>query len=141
MLPKQVASPSDLIAAGLILRRDTARGSRWLLLQASKHREWGFPKGHQELGETLLQTAQRECAEECGIGLIAIEGPPLELHYSLPGGRSKRAVYFPALTACRDVILSHEHSTGSWFARQQVLESLAHPNIRALFQAYLRGLR
>jgi 8-oxo-dGTP pyrophosphatase MutT (NUDIX family) len=141
MLPKQVASPSDLIAAGVILRREFARGSRWLLLKASKHREWGFPKGHQEHGETLLQTAQRECAEECGIGLLAIEGPPLELHYSLPSGRSKRAVYYPALTACRDVILSHEHSAATWCTQSQVLETLAHSNIRALFQAYLRGLR
>jgi 8-oxo-dGTP pyrophosphatase MutT (NUDIX family) len=140
MLPKQVASPSDLIAAGLIVRREFARGSRWLLLKAAKHHEWGFPKGHQELGETLLQTAQRECAEECGIGLLAIEGPPLELHYSLPSGRSKRAVYFPALTACRDIILSPEHSAGFWYGESSVIDLLAHANIRALFQAYLRGL-
>ena len=40
-----------------------------------------------DVGE--LQTALRECAEECGIALVAIEGKPLEATYRLPSGRSK----------------------------------------------------
>ena len=78
------------LAAGLILRRDTADGPRWLLLRATKHGEWGFPKGHQDNGETPLQTAQRECAEECGLALIEIDGPPLEAHYRLNNGKMAR---------------------------------------------------
>jgi 8-oxo-dGTP pyrophosphatase MutT (NUDIX family) len=135
MLPVAAEAPHDLVAAGLILRRPTHKGPKWLLLRARKHREWGFPKGHQDPGETLLATALRECAEECGIALVAIEGAPLELHYSLPNGRSKRTVYFPALTSTSDVTLSHEHLDAGWFGIEQVHRMLPYSSIRALFRA------
>lgn len=125
----------EVVAAGLILRRHVARGSRWLLLRGSRHREWGFPKGHQEPGESLLDTALRECAEETGIGLVAIEGHPLELHYTLPSGRTKRSVYFPAVTASSAFSLSKEHSHGGWYEADEVQRLLPYPNLRALFKA------
>jgi len=140
MLARPVRPSPELIASGLIVRRAVGRSHRWLLLRGAKHHEWGFPKGHQEPRETLLATALRECAEETGIGLVAIEGAPLELHYAVPSGRSKRAVYFPAVTSCVEITLSDEHIAASWFTRELVLERLGHPNIRALFLAYLRGL-
>ena len=70
--------PQPVIAAGVLLRRQAASGDRWLLLKSTKHGEWGFPKGHQDPGETTLQTALRECVEETGISLLAIDGDPLE---------------------------------------------------------------
>ncbi len=143
MQPKgdSAATSTDLTASGLILRRVGGKGDRWLLLKARKHREWGFPKGHQEHGETMLATALRECAEETGIALLAIDGAPLELHYRLPSGRSKRVVYFPAVTATREVALSHEHVAAEWFDAEEVRERLAHPNLRSLFNAYLVSRR
>ncbi len=126
------------VAAGFILRRLVGSSSRWLLLRSSRTKEWGFPKGHQEHGETLLQTAQRECAEECGIALLSFEGPPLELHYRLPSGRSKRVVYYPAITGTARVVLSDEHDEGVWFTRDEVNEHLSHDNLRALFAACVR---
>ncbi len=40
-----------------------------ILFLIVKHAEghWGFPKGHQDFGETPLQTAERELFEETGI--------------------------------------------------------------------------
>lgn len=134
-----VESSSVLVAAGLILRRGEQAASRWLLLRDSRRGEWGFPKGHQDPGETLSETALRECAEETGIGLVAIEGPPLELHYRLPNGRTKRTVYFPALTACPDVTLSEEHREARWCRRAEVLDRLTHASLRALFLSILRS--
>jgi tRNA nucleotidyltransferase (CCA-adding enzyme) len=127
-------------AAGLLLRRIVEGESRWLLLKASKHGEWGFPKGHQDDGETPLQTAIRECAEECGIGLVAIEGPPLEATYLLPNGRAKRVVYYPALTSEIHVLLSHEHRSHAWLSANGVIQRLGHANLVLLFRAYLHTL-
>jgi tRNA nucleotidyltransferase (CCA-adding enzyme) len=127
-------------AAGLLLRRLVDSESRWLLLKASKHGEWGFPKGHQDDGETPLQTAIRECAEECGIGLVAIEGPPLEATYLLPNGRAKRVVYFPALTSETHVQLSDEHLSHAWLSADGILQRLGHANLVLLFRAYLHTL-
>jgi 8-oxo-dGTP pyrophosphatase MutT (NUDIX family) len=127
-------------AAGLLLRRVVDGQNRWLLLKASKHGEWGFPKGHQNAGETPLQTAIRECAEECGIALVAIEGPPLEATYLLPSGRAKRVVYFPALTSEFAVHLSHEHLNHAWLSASGVINRLGHANLVLLFRAYLHTL-
>jgi 8-oxo-dGTP pyrophosphatase MutT (NUDIX family) len=128
------------VAAGLLLRRRGDKVDRWLLLKASKHGDWGFPKGHQDPGESLWQTALRECVEETGIALVAGDGPARELVYTLPDGRRKRAVYFPAVTASETWELSHEHDDARWFDADAVLKHLRHANLRALFGAYLRGV-
>ncbi|MBA3708916.1 MAG: NUDIX domain-containing protein [Planctomycetes bacterium] len=138
---RQKHQHTELVACGLILRRSARGGPLWLLLKAAKHREWGFPKGHQDDGESVIETALRECAEECGIGLVAIDGPALELHYAVPNGRQKRTVYFPAITACSDVTLSREHVSAKWFDADGVMKHLPHPNIRALFRASLHAIR
>lgn len=127
-----------LVAAGVILRRRTAAGESWLLLKSAKHKEWGFPKGHQENGESTLRTALRECVEECGIALLAIDGDPLELNYLLPSGKAKKVVYFPAITASDSVVLSDEHCAWRWAAASEVRKRLDHPNLIRLFDSYLR---
>lgn len=131
---------TDPIAAGLLLRRRSDKTDRWLLLKASKHGDWGFPKGHQDAGESLWQTALRECVEEAGIALVAGDGPARELVYSLPDGRRKRVVYFPAVTSSETWELSDEHDDANWFVAESVMKRLHHSNLRALFAAYVRQL-
>lgn len=129
--------PSDLVAAGFFLRH--ADQPRWLLLRATKHGEWGFPKGHVDAGETLVQTALRECAEECGIALVEILGPPTWDSYQVPSGRRKTTVYYPAQTAITAVELSNEHDRARWCAADEVAELLAHPGLTGLFRQALRS--
>jgi len=46
------------------------RGDRFLLVRRAKppnQGRWGFPGGVQELGETVIEAAQRELAEETGV--------------------------------------------------------------------------
>jgi 8-oxo-dGTP pyrophosphatase MutT (NUDIX family) len=135
------AQGDEVMAAGLILRRETGRGPRWVLLCGSRTREWGFPKGHQEPGESLYDCALRECAEETGIGLVAVDGQPMELHYRLPNGRLKCAIYFPAVTACRELVISREHRQGSWFSEREVLERIRFANLASLFLAITAAAR
>ena len=40
-----------------------------LLVRGRKSNKWSFPKGHKERGETYLECAIRETAEEAGIAL------------------------------------------------------------------------
>lgn len=127
---------SDLVASGLFLRQPAAG---WLLLRATKHGEWGFPKGHQDPGEDLVQTALRECAEEAGIALITIVGRPVFDHYSVPNGKSKTTVYYPAETATVDVHLSSEHDRFRWCSSTEAHDLLAHPQLRTLFQRAVKA--
>ena len=54
--------------AGAITVRDTAKGPEVLLVRAKRDpSQWIFPKGHQEKGETLAETAVRELKEEGGV--------------------------------------------------------------------------
>ena len=59
---------------------------------------WGFPKGHQDFGETPLQTAKRELFEETGIEDAEIrENIRFEEHYQYEDGGTvfnKTVVYF-----------------------------------------------
>lgn len=130
-----VIPPGTLIAAGLFLRH--ADDPRWLLLQSRKSREWGFPKGHQDPGETLLATARRETAEETGIGLFACDDTPHLLSYQVPSGRPKLVVYFPAVTRETEVVLSTEHMAFRWATQAEVLKLVKHPNLVDVFKAHV----
>lgn len=134
LIPRLPAS--DFVASGLFLRH--ADQPRWLLLRATKHGEWGFPKGHVDPGETLVQTALRECAEECGIALVEILGPPVCTTYQMAGRITKTTVYYPAMTATSAVELSAEHDRAQWCAADEVGSRLVHPGLVALFRQALR---
>lgn len=131
----------DVLAAGMLLRRPTAEGDRWLLLRASSHGEWGFPKGHADPGEALARTARRECAEECGIALLAVEAAPIGVRYRLPDGRMKRVEHFPAVTHQARVALSAEHGEHRWADADEVVALLPHAQLRELFTTWQRSLR
>ena len=123
----------DIWAAGLILKRITTDGPRYLLLQSSKHGEWGFPKGHIDPGEALWPAAVRECAEESGIGLFASSGEPVHISYQLPKGL-KHVVYWPAITNQERIQLSDEHRKGCWLSHEDVLDRLNHENLKDVFR-------
>ena len=60
-----IPGPSPRRAAGAVVFRRTERGVRLLVLRAYKN--WDFPKGLIEPGETELDAAKRETAEETGL--------------------------------------------------------------------------
>lgn len=55
-------------AAGAVVFRRTERGVRLLVLRA--YRNWDFPKGRIEPGESELEAAKREVAEETGLAAL-----------------------------------------------------------------------
>src|SRR3977135_747225 len=63
-------------AAGAVVFRRTERGPRLLLLRAYKN--WDFPKGMIEPGESELDAAKRETLEETG--LAGLEFPFNDTH-------------------------------------------------------------
>ncbi|TVR46196.1 MAG: NUDIX domain-containing protein [Planctomycetota bacterium] len=130
------------VAAGVILRRwdSDCQAWLWLLLRNRRRGDWGMPKGHQEAAEDLRECALRECAEETGIALLALEDPPFELVYTLPSGRPKRVVYFPAETAQDNVTLSPEHNQFAWLDQRGVRKRLSHETLIRIFNAHLAQL-
>ncbi|MFZ9737183.1 MAG: bis(5'-nucleosyl)-tetraphosphatase [Prochlorotrichaceae cyanobacterium] len=77
---------------------------RYLLILHQKG-HWAFPKGHQEPGETALETAQREVQEETGLTEFqVIRDRSFQEYYEFqsPKGYSiaKTVTYFVALLPC-----------------------------------------
>lgn len=60
---------------------------------------WLFPKGHVEPGETLLETALREVAEETGLHVHCPHpDTPLVSRYTNPKGIAREVTYFVCTT-------------------------------------------
>lgn len=57
-------------SAGVVVARRASSGWRLLVLRA--YRNWDFPKGRVEPGETPLDATMRETAEEAGISDLAL---------------------------------------------------------------------
>jgi 8-oxo-dGTP pyrophosphatase MutT (NUDIX family) len=64
----EVAALFTLVEAGGGLVRNTSGD----LLLIFRHDHWDLPKGKQEPGETMAETALREVEEECGIGELML---------------------------------------------------------------------
>ena len=108
--------------------RRTERGPRLLLLRA--YRNWDFPKGTIEPGESELDAAKRETLEETG--LADLEFPFGDEHQdTLPYAGGKVARYFLAETEKSDIELpvspelGHpEHHEWRWVSLDEAEELL-----------------
>lgn len=122
-------------ACGFVLYRTGGDGAlEYLLLTNRKRDEPGLAKGHQESGETELETAWRETEEETGLtDLGRAQDFRREIHYvaERKGKRyDKTVVYFAARVHSGEVRLSPEHSAFSWEPLARARERLPHAVLR-----------
>lgn len=91
---------APLTHGGAVVYRETAAGPEFLLVEASRSKDWVFPKGHVDPGETPSQAAVRETREEAGIdGTL---GPSLGTQEFEAGGERVRVAWW-LLRAEREV--------------------------------------
>ena len=53
---------------------------------------WSFPKGHQEIGETDIETAVRETKEETGLDVEVIDTNPIKTGHLRHGGTAYKEI-------------------------------------------------
>ena len=128
-----MVSKRGQLSAGVVLVNLTNRKLRFLLLRA--YRNWDFPKGMVEAGETPLDAAQREVLEETAIEDISFDWGPVFIDTG-PYRRDKVARYYLARARQREFELRvnpelgyPEHQEACWVGYDKAL-SLVSPRLK-----------
>ncbi len=126
----------------VLINRDNSQ-IKYLLLKYP-HGHIDFAKGHIDPGETLIQCAKRELAEETSITDVQIiDGFFEQINYTYQEDSKshyKTVDYFLAETDSTDVKVSHEHTGFMWCDFETALKELSFDNARTLLikaQAFL----
>ena len=112
----------------IVIYRD---GDRYKTLLVRNHngRNYSFPKGHVEKGETEKQTAVREVKEETGLDIEIIDSFREVADYCPFGKIKKRVVFFMAQTFSDKVELQEEEiDSFIWVDLQQARKMCTYDN-------------
>jgi bis(5'-nucleosidyl)-tetraphosphatase len=130
-------------SAGFVIFR-LERGVREYLLLYKKadgiYREnWSFPKGWPDKGESDLDAAKRETAEEAGITQIKqIAGFKATSKYSFQDSKgeliSKTVTWFLGETKQKAVKVSWEHAGFEWLAYAEAMEQLTYRSDKTVLE-------
>jgi 8-oxo-dGTP pyrophosphatase MutT (NUDIX family) len=124
--------------AGSIVVRLDAREPQVLLVTARRNpRNWIFPKGHIEKGESPEQAALRETREEAGISAKLI-GPAGILEYGFLGAKA-RVEYFLVLFT-REAGPPEDGRQRMWCRLDDALDRLSYKNTRKLLRTAWKQL-
>ncbi len=97
-------------SAGIVVAR-RQEGS-WLLLLLRAYRNWDFPKGMSEEGESPLDTAVRETREETGLENLSFSWGAAFIETSPYGNPPKIARYYLSETDRSGIILPISEELG-----------------------------
>jgi len=127
----------DTLSCGVVVVRKTDDGWRTLMLRA--YRNWDFPKGLMEQGETPMEAAVREVGEETGIRQLSFDWGDKYVETG-PYNHGKVARYYLARTGEEEVVMGivpelgrAEHHQSLWVDFDQAYD-LTAPRVRAVVQ-------
>ena len=118
-----------------ILRKD---GRDLFLLVRHKAGHWSFPKGHAEPGETEVQTARRELAEETGISVCdLVDAAVFAETYSIPKRDIQKTVkYFLGFVKTQTVHIQPEEITEyAWSTYEDALKRISFPEAQKILRS------
>lgn len=106
---------------------------RFLLIKNKRSSNWGFPKGHMEIGETKRQTAIREVFEETGIRINIVDGFYSESDYKIANKIQKNVVIFLATTDDTQTKIQREEADDyAWLTYEKALKRLNFENDKTI---------
>ncbi|MFA5185560.1 MAG: NUDIX domain-containing protein [Patescibacteria group bacterium] len=136
---------SHEISAGGIIFRRRGHGIEIFFIKDPFNR-WTFPKGHQERGETLVQTALREIKEETGLDGLKYLAPLGRTSFTFrrQTGTIQKTVHLFLFEAPPD---AKEHLTGEgaifegqWVKGYKVFSISSYKNLDRLVARALRAI-
>jgi 8-oxo-dGTP pyrophosphatase MutT (NUDIX family) len=122
--------------AGSIVVRLDGKEPQVLLVTAKRNpRNWIFPKGHIEKGETPEAAALRETQEEAGV-VGEVIGPAGVLEYGFLGAKARVEYYL--LQFKREAGAPEDGRQRTWCRLDEALERLSYKNTRKLLRKALK---
>ncbi|WP_268912529.1 bis(5'-nucleosyl)-tetraphosphatase [Lentilactobacillus sp. SPB1-3] len=109
----------------------------YLLLQSAVDDFWGFPKGHIEAGEDLIDTAVREIFEETSLTTTIDTGFQQSIEYDMKNGNHKVVNFFVSRVPANVEVSEQEEEINSfgWFTFDRAYETVTYDNLRELLTA------
>jgi 8-oxo-dGTP pyrophosphatase MutT (NUDIX family) len=127
----------EVSAGGVVLRR--VDGVPQYLLIRDPYRNWGFPKGHLESGETPEDAAKREVAEETGVRVHCVRATLdcIDWHFRFRGRLVHKTCHF-FLMETEDGETQPQRAEGitacRWAPYEEALRLLAYENARIVLR-------
>ena len=127
-------------AAGGVISRRTERGEiEVLLIHRDAQRDWSFPKGKREPGESDVECALREVREETGLRCaLDAELPPVSYHDRR--GRAKVVRYWAMRPIAGLAAAHNEIDAVRWLGVDAAASLLTYPRDRELLAAFAAQL-
>jgi len=134
-----VSVKQEISAGGVIVRR-VASGLEVALISVRHGKRWGLPKGRQEDGELLSETALREVREETGLnGSILAELGTISFDFNFKDGdslrRSHKIVHFFLMEHLGGDISGYDRGEVEdcrWFSLEEAMELLSFDDEKGL---------
>lgn len=127
----------EISAGGVVVRIDDGR-PLFLIIRDS-YRNWGFPKGHLEPGETADAAAKREVAEETGLADLRMRGEieTIDWYFRFRGRLIHKICHF-YLMESDTVVTSPQRDEGitacRWEPFERAVELVSYQNARAVLK-------
>lgn len=124
----------EITSGAVVYQKEDAKIKYLLLQSTNKNQFWGFPKGHVEANESLLETAKREIMEETQLDLSIDPEFSVATEYDLPNGNHKQMTLFTAQVAPKQVVKlqAAEIKNAGWFDYETAREKLTYDNLKLL---------
>lgn len=136
-MPPPPRDRQEVSCGGVVFRR-FADGPKYLLV-LDGHGNWGFPKGHEETGESAEQAARREIQEETGLTALTLHAALPALEWTFRSSRTlvrKRCNYFLFESAVGETCPQRDEGITRcvWFSYQDATQDLTFPNTSKLLE-------
>lgn len=109
----------------------------WLVVYREAFRDWSFPKGGVEVGESALETALREVAEETGLRCEVGEPLPTQEWIRADGSLRRCRWWLMRPHQVGEPRLHDTVTRSEWFDTERALAALTYERDQALLCAAL----